>query len=124
MRMRIRTSQEGAEIEMRNEEAIPWGFSTGLSKSTTESQATRTGEWNLPRPKGKYMRASVIELLPDPLSPLFATLGLPAWNRAMYRFAQAVGIGTFSNAMLTTINDYAFYDSTYRTALMRPRVLL
>src|SRR2546423_10424953 len=94
-----------------------------LSK-TAGSQVTRPPEWKLPKPKGKYIRASVIELLPDPLSPLFATLGLPAWNRAMYRFAQAVGMGTLVSDMLTTINGYAFYDSSYRTALMRPRVLM
>src|SRR5437667_1353736 len=96
---------------------------TALSK-TAGSQVRRPPEWKLPNPKGKYMRASVIELLPDPLSPLFATLGLPAWNRAMYRFAQAVGMGTLVSDMLTTINGYAFYDSSYRTALMRPRVLM
>src|SRR5262249_61358058 len=30
--------------------------------------------WKLPRAEGRYARSSVIELLPDPLSPLFATL--------------------------------------------------
>ncbi|HKF35968.1 MAG TPA: PEP/pyruvate-binding domain-containing protein, partial [Ktedonobacteraceae bacterium] len=97
---------------------------TALPKTTAGPQVTRTGEWELPRPKGKYLRASVIELLPDPLSPLFATLGLPAWNRAMYRFAQAVGMGTLVSDVLTTINGYAFYDASYRTALMRPRFVM
>ena len=96
---------------------------TALPKNTAGPQVTRTGEWKLPKPKGKYIRASVIELLPDPLSPLFATLGLPAWNKAMHQFAQEVGMGTFSGDMLSTINGYAYYDFRYRTALMRPRVL-
>lgn len=95
---------------------------TTLSK-TAGSQVTRPPEWKLPKPRGKYIRASVIELLPDPLSPLFATLGLPAWNRAMHRFALAVGMGKVSGDMLTTINSYAFYDFSYRTALMKPKVL-
>src|SRR5436305_8032188 len=95
---------------------------TALSK-TAGSQVTRPPEWKLPKAKGKYIRASVIELLPDPLSPLFATLRLPAWNRAMHRFALASGIGNFVGDMLTTINGYAFYDLRYRTALMKPRVL-
>jgi rifampicin phosphotransferase len=95
---------------------------TALSK-TAGSQVTRPPEWKLPKAKGKYIRASVIELLPDPLSPLFATLGLPAWNRAMHRFALAVGMGKVSGDMLTTMNGYAFYDFSYRTALMKPRVL-
>src|SRR5215469_3281446 len=96
---------------------------TALPKNTAGPQVTRTGEWKLPKPKGKYIRASVVELLPDPLSPLFATLGLPAWNRAMHRFALAEGMGNFVGDMLTTINGYAFYDFRYRTALMKPRVL-
>jgi phosphohistidine swiveling domain-containing protein len=32
--------------------------------------------WELPDPKGQYLRGSVVELLPDPLSPLFATMGV------------------------------------------------
>ena len=40
-------------------------------------------EWRPLRPGGLYVRGSVIELLPDPLSPLFETLGVPAWNRSM-----------------------------------------
>src|SRR5436305_2433831 len=95
---------------------------TALSK-TAGSQVTRPPEWKLPKPKGKYIRASVIELLPDPLSPLFATLGLPAWNRAMNRFALAVGMGNLVSDMLTTINGYAFYDLSYRTALTTPQVM-
>jgi len=96
---------------------------TALSK-TAGSQVTRPPEWKLPKPKGKYIRASVIELLPDPLSPLFATLGLPAWNRAMHRFALAVGMGKVSGDMLTTINGYAFYDLSYRTVFAKPTVLV
>jgi len=96
---------------------------TALSK-TAGSQVTRPAEWKLPKPKGKYIRASVIELLPDPLSPLFATLGLPAWNRAMKRFALAVGMGKLLDDMLTTINGYAFYDLRYRTALTKPTVMV
>ena len=45
----------------------------------------RRCDWELPDPNGRYMRASVIELLPDPLSPLFATLGSPAWYQARWR---------------------------------------
>lgn len=113
---------------------IEWAFSnnrffivqarpiTTLSK-TAGLQVTRPAEWKLPQPKGKYIRASVIELLPDPLSPLFATLGLSAWNEAMKRFSLAVGMGKLVDDMLITINGYAFYDFRYRTALMKPRVL-
>jgi pyruvate,water dikinase len=78
-------------------------------------------EWKLADPQGQYMRASVIELMPDPLSPLFATLGLPAWNNAMRGLIRTPGIvkvgnrkliEIFDEYALMTINDYAYYDLT------------
>ena len=70
--------------------------------------------WTTPNAKGHYARSSVIELLPDPLSPLFATLGVAAWNRAMNAFARKWGVSSLiSPEMLMTINGYAYYDVTY-----------
>jgi pyruvate,water dikinase len=40
-------------------------------------------EWAPPDPKGIYMRGSVVDLMPDPLSPLFITLGIPSLRRQM-----------------------------------------
>ncbi|NIO00349.1 MAG: phosphoenolpyruvate synthase, partial [Anaerolineae bacterium] len=37
-------------------------------------------DWPLPDPKARYMRASIVDLMPDPLSPLFATMGVSAYN--------------------------------------------
>ena len=94
--------------------------------------------WKLPRPDGKYMRQSVIELLPDPLSPLFATLGLPAWNDAIYSLMKPLGMQDVKLTdflpedwqMLTTINDYAYYDGSgfsgkyaMRALLVMPRLI-
>ena len=52
-----------------------------------------TLEWKLPRAGGHYARSSVIELLPNPLSPLFATLALPLWNEALRALVQSLGFG-------------------------------
>ncbi len=68
-------------------------------------------EWKLPNPKGQYMRGSIVDMMPDPLSPLFATLGLPAIAR--------VGIKEVMRPLtrsepdlpddyILTINDYAY----------------
>ena len=65
---------------------------TALPEPATGSQVTRAAEWKLPNPKGLYYRTSVIELLPDPLSPLFATLGLPAWARATVEVLGSAGL--------------------------------
>ncbi len=70
-----------------------------------------TLDWALPRPSGRYMRSSVIELLPDPLSPLFATLAIPLWNEAYGGLMQYIGLArAFPEQPLMTINDYAYYD--------------
>ena len=85
-------------------------------------------DWPLPSPKGKYGRASVIELLPDPLSPLFATLALPLWNEGYRKLMRALGLtGMFSEEYLLTINDYAYYDyskiSGWRMIIVLPRLV-
>jgi len=70
-------------------------------------------DWTLPRAEGRYVRKAVAELLPDPLSPLFATLALPFWNESMRELMKRIGAAMRipeHMAMLTTINDYAYYD--------------
>jgi hypothetical protein len=54
----------------------------------------------------------VIELLPEPLSPLFATLALPAWNAAMRRLMRqlAPAFVRHEGFALVTLNGYAYYD--------------
>jgi rifampicin phosphotransferase len=72
-----------------------------------------TLDWTLPRAHGRYYRASVIELLPDPLSPLFATLALPPWNASMRdlmkRLAPTMALPDRSMSLLT-INGYAYTE--------------
>jgi pyruvate,water dikinase len=63
-------------------------------------------EWKVSRAGARYFRQSVAELLPEPLSPLFATLALPAWNDATRRvLAQVIDPQRFSFP-LVTIHDY------------------
>jgi pyruvate,water dikinase len=69
-------------------------------------------EWKVPREGGRYIRTSVAELLPEPLSPLFATLALPLWTEATQKImAEAMGLQRGSFALLT-IHDYAYYEMT------------
>jgi pyruvate,water dikinase len=90
---------------------------TALPAASATPQVTRAAEWKLPNPKGHYYRASVIELLPDPLSPLFATLGLPAWSRATVETLGSVGLANmFPDAPLITINGYGYYNFTLTPA--------
>jgi len=95
---------------------------------TALSEPRATLEWRLPRPKGRYARSSVIELLPDPLSPLFATLAVPPWNDAYRELTQSIGLApAMPEHFLLTINDYAYYDiglfGPWQILLALPRMI-
>ncbi|WP_433366347.1 PEP/pyruvate-binding domain-containing protein [Streptosporangium sp. CA-115845] len=73
--------------------------------------------WELPDPKGRYVRGSVTELLPEPLSPLFATLGLGAWKRATQEQYKTTGLPYFEEPF-AVIGGYAYYNITYTAGMM------
>ena len=119
----IELSKLGIQIELifARPMDIEWALQHGhfyilQARPITVLPETRlTLDWTLPRPKGKYWRRNVIELLPDPLSPLFATLGLPAWNHAMHHLGKSIGLGRdlpdfWPEQILLTINGYAYLD--------------
>ncbi len=72
-------------------------------------------DWErLPAGPGMYARASVIELLPDPLSPLFSSLALPYWNAGMRDLMRELGLErVISEYRLVTVNDFAYYHYTF-----------
>jgi len=73
-------------------------------------------EWTLPNPKGQYMRGSIVDMMPDPVSPLFATLGIPSITRIGIK--QVLKPLTHSEPDLpadyiTTINEYAYMGASF-----------
>jgi pyruvate,water dikinase len=69
-------------------------------------------EWTVPDPKGFYSRGSIVELLPDPLSPLFASLAPEPVSRTFRNiFDELLGesVMTEKDLWFTTINGYAYY---------------
>ena len=73
--------------------------------------------WTVPYPHGLYFRASIVEQLPDPLSPLFADLIDGSVSRSLRALmAGAVGKNVIreDDVGLPTINGYAYYF--YRTS--------
>ena len=78
--------------------------------SEPEAPVEGITEWPMPDPKGPYMRGSIADFMPDPLSPLFATMGVPAINAGMQETLeqQMGGRASFLGNYLTTINDYAY----------------
>jgi pyruvate,water dikinase len=82
-----------------------------------------TLEWKTPRAGARYMRQSVAELLPDPLSPLFATLAVPQWSEVTRALmVQAMGVAGDAVA-LVTVHDYAYYEAAL-TAWQWARLLV
>jgi rifampicin phosphotransferase len=85
-----------------------------------EPEAAPPTEWSVPDPKAFYFRASIVEQLPDPLSPLFAAMvdGSVARSlRALMR--EFMGADVPSDAVgLPTVNGYAYYRYS-RAALWR-----
>ena len=94
---------------------------TALRETAARSVVAQPVEWNPPNPKGRYMRGSIIEFMPDPLTPLFATLVLPAWSKVAVDWQEMMGWGkVLSTAPFPLINGYAYYDFTINTARMIP----
>ncbi|MGX1162158.1 phosphoenolpyruvate synthase [Arthrobacter sp. SLBN-100] len=77
-----------------------------------EPAADIPDSWPLPYPKGFYFRASIVEQLPNPLSPLFADLIDGSVARSLTALmAEAVGKNVIRDGDigLPTINGYAYY---------------
>ncbi|MFN2199268.1 MAG: PEP/pyruvate-binding domain-containing protein [Anaerolineales bacterium] len=79
-----------------------------------EPSAPPPTEWPLP-PKTKLMRASVVDVMPDPLSPLFATLGLGSYNQQMVYLAETYfkAGDVLPDDLITTVNEYAYYRISF-----------
>jgi pyruvate,water dikinase len=111
-------AQLGVRIEQLYGQAmdIEWALCEGriyivqARPVTALAKARATLEWQTPQAGARYMRSSVAELLPEPLSPLFATLAVPKWSEAT-RALMTEAMGVAGDAVaLVTIHDYAYYE--------------
>ena len=67
--------------------------------------------WPVPRPHSLYFRASIIEQMPDPLTPLFADLVRPAVPSGLTSLVRELAPSVEAlDVDFPTINGYAFYD--------------
>lgn len=77
-----------------------------------EPTADTPEAWPVPYPNGLYFRASIVEQLPDPLSPLFADLVDGSVARSLQALmAEALGKNAIreGDVGLPTVNGYAYY---------------
>ncbi|TJY67224.1 phosphoenolpyruvate synthase [Arthrobacter sp. CAU 1506] len=77
-----------------------------------EPAAEPPDSWAVPYRNGLYFRASIVEQLPDPLSPLFADMIDGSVSRSLSALmAEVLGSNTIreTDVGLTTVNGYAYY---------------
>ncbi|HEY4422296.1 MAG TPA: PEP/pyruvate-binding domain-containing protein [Pseudonocardia sp.] len=78
-----------------------------------EPEADAPTDWSVPDPTiAYYMRASIVEQLPDPLSPLFADLVDSSVTRslqALFRELLGEDVVRAGDLSLPTVNGYAYY---------------
>jgi phosphoenolpyruvate synthase/pyruvate phosphate dikinase len=72
-------------------------------------------EWTLPNPKGIYMRTSIADLMPNPLSPLFSSWAMPTLTDQMKPLCKRMGLGepVWPEDFYTSINRYAYLNAGY-----------
>ncbi len=92
---------------------IEWALAGGKFASLQARPVTALPEppldWPIPVAKAILTRASLAELLPDPVSPLFATLAVPIAERASLEMMKNVGgIDNPDSYIMTVVNGY-FY---------------
>jgi rifampicin phosphotransferase len=124
-------ADEGARIEAHYgaPQDIEWALAGGeffivQSRPITtlsEPAAAPPTDWTVPSPRDFYIRASIVEQLPDPLSPLFADLVDGSVSRSLGAlFRELVGRAVLRDGELglPTVNGYAYYRYS-RAALWR-----
>src|SRR5215217_4893220 len=77
-----------------------------------EPMADPPTDWSVPIPKGTYWRASIVEQMPDPLSPLFADLAYGSVPRSLDKLIEEFfgsGVIREGDFAFPTVNGYAYY---------------
>lgn len=78
---------------------------------TTLHTTSDSVDWSPPEAGTRYMRASVIDFMPNPISPLFETMGLPIYGSSLrHLLAELTGTGAdyLPDDLVRTIHRYAY----------------
>jgi pyruvate,water dikinase len=90
-----------------------------------EPDAPVPTQWKLPKGAYAAMRNNIVELMTDPLTPLFKTFGLAAVNASMNRMM--VGFLGDNSVLpedpIITVNEYAYYNGSVRFGPMLKIIL-
>ncbi|HSR20720.1 MAG TPA: PEP/pyruvate-binding domain-containing protein [Anaerolineales bacterium] len=90
-------------------------------------------EWPVPHPKAMLARGSFAEFVPEPVSPLFATLAVPIARDATLKLMSNIGVTDKDSYLFAVINDYVYVGFRFTprmiwqflkaTLLLFPRML-
>jgi rifampicin phosphotransferase len=100
------------DIEWARADGRFWILQARPITALPEAAAAMPTDWTVPEPSAMYVRASIVEQLPDPLSPLFADMIDGAVTRSLQSLFQEFlqeGVISDSDVGLPTVNGYAYY---------------
>ena len=131
--MAVLTEQQAAELSAYGNQIetlygmpldIEWALADGTFAILQARPITALPEPELPTPtawklpEGVYlaMRNNIVEMIADPLTPLFKTLGLRGVNNSMDRIMdQFLGdIDILPDVPIITVNEYAYYNGSLK----------
>jgi rifampicin phosphotransferase len=100
------------DIEWARADGRFWILQARPITALPEVAAPIPTDWTVPEPTAMYVRASIVEQLPDPLSPLFADMIDGAVTRSLQSLFQEFlqeDVIRDSDVGLPTVNGYAYY---------------
>ena len=103
------------DIEWARADGNFWILQARPITALPEPEAAIPTDWTVPEPTAMYVRASIVEQLPDPLSPLFADMIDGAVTRSLqslFRDLLQEDVIRERDVGLTTVNGYAYYRYT------------
>jgi pyruvate,water dikinase len=101
-----------AIVQARPITALP---DAALAPASAGARAASAGvDWLalMPDPKGQYVRASIVDLMPDPVSPLFTTMAFEAYTAGLTQAMSDItrSEADLGQAHLVTINGYVYQN--------------
>lgn len=86
-----------------------------LHETSSSNSGSGTLDWTPPNPKGIYMRTSIADLMPNPLSPLYSTWAIPVLRGKMKPLGVRLKLSepVLMEDYYTSINGYAYMNAAF-----------
>src|SRR5512144_813099 len=99
---------------------IEWALASGkfaIVQARPITSLPEALEWKLPHPKAMLARGSFAEFVPEPISPLFATLAVPIAHRSTMKLMSGIGVTGENNYLFVVLNDYVYVGFVFTPKL-------